>query len=213
MQNWCIYCSQIPDRRTVVEKHFQDHGLSMNWWHSVHARSFGIVSSGFGPTEIENIPHSPNCGYVGLTIGWWMLWQHLLLAEHPGPFLCFEDDVILCDDFQGRLKWVTDSIPEDWDIFWAGTSGHHIPHEVHTNGGRVVLCTTEFPGGTNALLIKKSALPTLLKYNHRAEILIDNQLTKTVLGKLKVYSTWPLLATQGSHVPREHPRWCPPSCG
>lgn len=213
IQYWCIYCSQLPQRRLEVQKEFESHGIEMNWWHSVHARSFGIQSAGFGPTEIENVPHSTNCGYVGLTIGWWMLWQHLALSNHPGPFMCFEDDAILCEDFKNKIEEFAKSLPDDWDIGWAGTTGHHVPEEVLNSGNPFTLCATGFPGGTHALLIQKRALSTLMKYNHCAEILIDNQLVKTVLGKLNVYAFWPTLARQGSHIDKEHPRWCPPSCG
>lgn len=211
MQNWCLYCSQLSLRREAVQKDFERHGLAMNWWHSIHAKSFGIKSAGFPPTDIIHAPHNPNCGQVGLTIGWWMLWQHLLLSEHPGPFLCFEDDAILCDDFSQKFGDASKALPEEWQFAFVGTTGHHPPQEMSYSDGPVVRCKTGLPGGTHALLIKKNALSTLLEHNHVCETLIDDQLSHTALHRLKCYAFKPSLVAQGSHVHTSNPRWCPPS--
>lgn len=222
MQNWCLYCSQLPDRKAAVAAEFAKHGLKMNWWHSIHARTFGIQSVGWAPTAIDPRPHHPNRGQVGLTLGWWNLWQHLHLSPDRGPFLCFEDDAVLCDDFWVKFIWYYKQLPNDWEIAWVGTTGHHSPKEMHENHGGVVRCITGLPGGTHALLIRKSALPVLMANNHFCQLLVDEQLEKTVLNQLRCYAFKARegdgiaegsnsLVAQGSHLPTTHARWCPDS--
>lgn len=213
MEYWCIFCSQLADRRAVVAREFENHSLNVNWWHSIHARSFGVAGSYWGPTDLCDQGHSNKPGYVGLAIGHWMLWQHLLLTERPGPFLIFEDDVILADGFKDRIRISHFDLPEDWRIAVVGTQPiedrilhDHVAGSVYRMGQAQVL-------GTHAMLLRKSALRFLMEQNHHAELPIDAQLNKTTYRKISSYLILPGLAEQRSQLPADDPRRIPFSCG
>lgn len=213
MQYWCLYCSQIPERRSLAEKQFSDQDLEVNWWHSIHSKTFGLVGVAWPATDMVSTPHSVNAGYVGLAIGQWMLWQHLLLSDHPGPFLIFEDDVILCDRFKERLDAACDELPKDWEFVLVGNPWDKmkdLPPHVH---GDVYTVGEGNVWGMHAVMVNRSALRFLMEENHRCELPIDAQLNKTAYRKMKTYAIIPSLAAQRSCLAKDDPRYLPCSCG
>ena len=213
MQYWCIFCSQLPERLDTVKKEFAKHELHVNFWQSIHAASFGISAGTFGPTDLIGGYHSTSKGYIGLMIGFWTLWQHLLLIDHPGPFLIFEDDVLLEENFKKRIEHFFSKLPADWQILlvgspWGGDGGDatNIKGEVRDIGDGNCW-------GTHAILFRKSALRFLLDANHRCEMPIDAQLNKTSYRQMKTYALTPSLAMQRSCLRSDDPRFTPCSCG
>lgn len=213
MEFWCIFCSQLPERLDFAEKQFAAHGLAVNYWQSVHAKSFGVTGAPWPPTWMVGEPHSVNAGYVGLAIGYWTLWQHLLLIDRPGPFLVFEDDVILSEGFREKFSSFYERLPGDWKIvlvgsLWEGKNGAppRVVENIHEIGDGNMW-------GTHAVLYRKSAMRFLMEANHRAELPIDAQLNKTSYRALKTYAFIPSLAQQRSCLPADDPRRSPCSCG
>lgn len=210
---WCIFCSQLPDRQAMAEREFQNHDLDVSWWQSIHAKSFGIVGYPWGPTDLVAFPHRVSPGYIGLAIGWWTLLQHLLLSNRPGPFLIFEDDVLLAENFKKRLSSACEELPDDWQIVLVGSPwgvASHVPVRIN---GNVCQIGNANCWGTHAVLFHRSALPFLMKVNHCAELPLDAQLNKTSYRKLNTYACAPTLAMQRSNLPVSDGNSIPTSCG
>lgn len=207
MQAWCLYCSQLKGRRQAAQNDFDAHGVKINWWHGIHAKSFGVASTHASSLATNPGPEVCHPFEVGIFLGWWNLWQHLLLSDHPGPFLCFEDDVILCDDFSAKLAHAMKSLPDDWHFAYVGRTDHLFPVEYHNSEGPAVRLTTQLMGGFHAILIRKNALKTLLNCNMACRGGIDGQIIKTTLGKLNFFAFKPSLAEQGSYANPDHPRY------
>ena len=49
------------------------------------------------------------------------------ISNNYNKIAIFEDDIILCDDFEERFKYYSSNIPDDWDIMYLGGT--------HYNGG------------------------------------------------------------------------------
>lgn len=63
-------------------------------------------------------------GAIGCHYGQVEIMQKAL--EKKKHAFVFEDDVILCDDFQGRMAMAEDFLKEkDWQIFWLGGTYHY----------------------------------------------------------------------------------------
>ena len=213
MEFWCVHCPQIPRRRELLEIEFGRERLNVNFWQSVHARSFGIEGVAWGPTDLVNEPHSVRAGYVGLAIGQWMLWQHLLLVDRPGPFVVFEDDVILAEGFKRKLASCYADLPCSWDVCVVGSQAIEKPEDHEHVAGNVYRFGEAWVLGMHAMLFKKSALRVLMAQNHRAELTIDSQLNLTSYRELNSYVIMPGLALQRSVLPEGDPRRVPFSCG
>lgn len=194
MQTWCITCSQTPERKTSTEKHLRNNGILPNWWFGFHGKTWGLepIVRGLTPKDRMSI------GHIGLNLSYWALWQHLLYENH-NEFLIFEDDVIVCNNFQEEFDQCKIGLPTDWQFVYIGHIGleeRELPELITKRVAKL----REYPVGTHATLVHRSALPILLEENQRVELPIDEQLAKYTLPKLKVYAFVPSLANQRSCI-------------
>lgn len=194
MQIWCITCSQTPERKKSTEEHLRNCGIIPNWWLGFHGKTWGLKPIINGPSPKDYM----SVGHIGLNLSYWALWQHLLY-EDDNEFLLFEDDVVLCENFQQKFENCKIDLPKNWQFVYVGHIGledRESPKLITKRVGEL----REYPVGTHAFLVNKSALLILLEENQRVELPIDEQLAKYTLPKLNVYAFLPSLANQRSCI-------------
>lgn len=190
---WCIYCEELPRRQEATATHLASRGIRPTWWRGFHGATWGLA------TTKEAWPgYRMSAGHVGLVLSHYALWQHLwhLGAEEA---LILEDDVLLPEDFAGRLAGVLRAAPPAWQFLWLGLVGM-TPDKVRDElPGGLARCVE--PYGTHCYLVRRSALPVLLAGSAEARAHVDIQVYQNTLapGLLEWYACVPSLAGQRSY--------------
>lgn len=201
---FCITLKDVPQRRKYVEKHFEEHGLKVDFFDGIHAKNFGLN------TVIPYMDDQPNWkpgdgppyyitqGQVGCILSHNMLWRTLSFLPED-EFLIFEDDIKLCDGFKDKFLDYKSRLPLDWQYVFVGNCC--CPEEQHRQKQAENIYTTSHPPlCTHAYMIKKESINTLIETNSVAWSHIDIQIQKRTLmtNKLKYYVMLPVLAEQFS---------------
>ncbi len=183
-----LYCEELPDRRRVTDNHLRERGITPIWWRSVHGASWRIRS--------DDQPTTP--GSTGLVLGHWHLWQHLW---HTGveEAIIIEDDAIVPPNFSTRVAELLERLPTSWQFVFLGLAE---PDELvhrkitgHYPGGAVRMAD---PFGTHCYMVRRAALPVLMKRVADARTQIDILIYQNVLadGHLEWYACHPGIAGQ-----------------
>ena len=214
---FCLYCKELPEREAALREHMADRKVNPTYIRSVHGRTWGIeTTKEFDPGQRI----SP--GHVGLNLGVWALWQHILLtptelsgddpdypqyvfAKPDDPVIIFEDDVVLPPLWNLQVNDLLIQLHyhfRDWDLVFLGLAATepHIWHRVTERIGppNSSLCRLNDPFGTHAIMLRRRALPVLLDHMAVAERNLDQQLYARVLkpGLLKWCAVLPSIITQ-----------------
>jgi len=227
---YVVHCKELPERTRACEEHLRSVGVDPIMWRSIHGRTWGLET-----VREYDLGRRISPGHVGLLLGHWTLWNHLL---HDQPhrsdqtWIMFEDDVLLpeakpypekgfADRFTSQLNAVLDELDEynpDWDFVFLGLAEpdgprvwNKITERIGPPGSR--LCRLEWPWGTHAYMVRRRALPILLDNMAMAERNIDQQLYKNVLSKnlLNWCAVLPSLVRQRTydHDGVGKPEWAP----
>ena len=114
---FAIHCPEIPHRQRISDAHYREHGLNPIWFRSVHGRTWGIETTKSWDLSGHHIPPRS----VGLNLGHWFLWQHLLLTDVPTA-LVLEDDTILVPKFLEHLDYlIRYRLQPDWEFVFVGS--------------------------------------------------------------------------------------------
>lgn len=112
----CINLKRNHARRAAVREEFLKHGLQVEFFEAVDKKD--IVVPELSPKKHEGAAAAGilACAMSHIAV--------IKLAKERGyPAVCvFEDDVVLCDDFRERIKYVEQLQEFDFDIFCLG--GH-----------------------------------------------------------------------------------------
>lgn len=138
-----------------------------------------------------------NLAELSLTIKHGKAFQYL--AEQDGDaFIIFEDDVILCDDFDVKFNDYLSRTPDDWEVVHFGSgAGLRAPNRTpdkiaYRVGHPATRCT-------DSILIKKSAVQQLAKTWFPFHLICDYELNyQHYFYDHKVYWWEPGLVRQGS---------------
>lgn len=207
---FCITCRQTPERTAAAAAHFRGRGLAVQFFPGIHGRTFGLRTVLHAAHDYR-IP----AGHVGLILSHYMLWQTLAFLPHDAT-LVLEDDAHVPPDFPERFRAAYADLPADWQ--WVYVGGLFHPHQV-TRRVSARVGVVYNPLGTHAYLVRRSALPHLLRTNHQARTHLDIQLLENSLPGLNAYAFVPPLAGQhtaegtwpGSASAADEPDgWCPP---
>ena len=215
---YILGCDETPERKAASLAHFHARGVDPVWWRGFHGKTWGL------DTTREYEPGrriSP--GHVGLDLGVWALWQHLLLSHgnHPDHrFLVFEDDAVLPDNWDAHLAGVERDLDRSfpqWELVFLGLAETepHVWNKVteRVGGPDSRLCRLTDPFGTHAIMLRRSALLVLLDNMRHAERNLDQQLWKYVLrpGLVHWCAVLPSLVEQRTfdHRLRGKPEWGP----
>jgi len=138
-----------------------------------------------------------NLPQISLTIKHGKVYE-LLAKESDEYFIIFEDDAILCDDFETRFYQYLSQTPNDWDIVYFGSGCNLKPK--NTTPDKIVY-KMEHPASrcTDSMLVKKTAVSQLAKTWFPFNFVCDWELGyQQFLHQHNVYWWEPPLVVQGS---------------
>lgn len=192
---FCLTLAETPHRRQAAEKELRRHGMEgVVFFDGVHGPSWGLKTTlSYDYDRPTDPPVYISPGAIGNIMSHWMLWRHILLSDIE-QFIVFEDDVLPVNGFLTKLDEIHAELPDDWDLVYLGHVGSESHRVLLSHGER--LARIEHPFGTHAMLIRRRALPVLIKSQARAWAPIDIQISVHALPQLNYYCCTPSLASQ-----------------
>jgi len=226
---YVLGCEELPRRKQLCLDHLRSVGVDPVWWRSVHGKTWGLET-----VREYDAGRRISPGHVGLLLGHWTLWNHLLnLPPQYGGGKCssltsidawivLEDDVYIphasLGAIQSEVSHQLNQYNPDWDFVFLGLAEpegprvwNKITERIGPPGSR--LCRLEWPWGTHAYMVRRRALPVLLDNMAFAERNVDQQLYERVLsrGLLNWCAVLPSLVRQRTydHEGTGTPEWAP----
>jgi GR25 family glycosyltransferase involved in LPS biosynthesis len=193
---FCITCRQTPERTAAAARHFQERGLSVEFFAGVHGRAFGLRTAlAHGRDHVLPPGHRMLSGHVGLVLSHYMLWTALTHLPYD-EVLILEDDATFGPDFAERFRQAYAELPADWQMVYVGSFGDEGRPAVRLSEHVAVV---RYPLGTHAYLVRRSTLGLLLRTNQEARTHIDVQLAENSLPYLNCYTFLPPLVGQRTY--------------
>ena len=129
---------------------------------------------------------------IGNILAHWILWRALEAFGEDDYYHVMEDDVRLREGWKPAYEMAMDSVPDDWDMIYAGSCCILKSNQPHVKNNIYEGC----PLCTHWYLVRHRALRTLIETNSIAWGPIDIQINQRSAPRLKVYSILPRLADQ-----------------
>lgn len=126
MKAYCINLKRRPDRREFMSRQFERLGLRPQWFDAVDGLDLSPEQAG---------DHRP--GGIACSLSHLGVIRDARLHDHPSV-LIFEDDAVLCRDFNERLALFLSLAPQDWDMLFLGISFLRDPVEPGRHVHRLV---------------------------------------------------------------------------
>ena len=133
---WYINLDKRTDRKAQIEAEFARVNLP------ARRLSAFTKEDWTGPeSDVAMMQKTPN------TIGNWLSHTYLMrtVQNTDRDVLIVEDDTTLCADFQERLRYLEEHLPEDWDIAFLGATFHIDPPHWHAEALGRDVATTDVP--------------------------------------------------------------------
>lgn len=193
IEYYCINLRSATERRQYCEAQFAGQGLSCRYFTGLDARLLGLCHPLL------------NVGHTGCLLSHYMLVQQI---QSDDRVVIFEDDVILSDDFAENLQSSLASLPDDWEVAFAGWEyfeGLALPPLTYrTVSGPWVSMSSGCLWGTHAYIVNgKRGASALLRTWEPIRTTVDSQIYEEILaGRLTAYFLHPdqRLAKQGGFV-------------
>ncbi len=155
---WCINLKRNPVRKIEVSKEFSHHGIEVEFFEAVDKRDIQVPETSVKSKE------ATASGILACAM------SHIavikMAKEKKLPAICiFEDDVVFCDDFKSRIKYL-EKIQVDFDIFclgghYPGRNDWHIHHASKTDFDHVY--KVKEMGGTYAYILTEKTYDFILR--------------------------------------------------
>ena len=112
-----------PDRRDHAEQQFARHGIEAR-------RQRGFLPDEWpgDPADVAKM-RATTPGAIGCYMGHTNLMRTVVDSDRVVGI--FEDDALLCDDFNERMAYIEENLTWDWDILWLGSTYHINPPVWH----------------------------------------------------------------------------------
>jgi hypothetical protein len=134
--------------------------------------------------------------HVAATLTHYMLWK--VMSYQPDDcFWSLEYDVRLDHDWKNTYQLALANLPEDWDILFLGSCCCKGRPTTHVGGN---IYEVKYPLCGHAQMIRKKALPTLLREHQKINAPLDISMFHNSLPKLKVFTAIPPIVTQAGGV-------------
>lgn len=144
--NFCINLDRRFDRWVGIQKRFADQNLDIHRWSAVDAKEYGFAN------------------YTGATCSHMSLLYFCKLAEIDNA-LVFEDDVVLCNNFNSTLEKILKYLPLDWDAL----SLHCF--KAKTQKINDYICKLLSPTyGAHGILFNSKGINKVLISNHKSSV-------------------------------------------
>ena len=180
IDSYYVNLDRATERKKVVEKQFKDQGLSVARFSAIDGSKIDIND----PQYADNLKHTKDwykedkrrLGHFACFL------SHLEIMkkteEGDSPYcLIFEDDVeFLVSDFKNKVYQNMKNIPSDWDIVLFGYSIDDENDMVKKGNENLKvkdgIANITYFTGTHGYIIRRKALPTLLKELPKHEWLV-----------------------------------------
>jgi FkbM family methyltransferase len=189
----CISLKERNDRRDWINSHLPSFNIKYDFFDAiVDDNEYNI-----------NFPKSYNKGQKGCFLS-----HYKLLKTHNSDKILgiFEDDVVLCEDFLERFKYIEDNFDLEWDIFFLSSYYHLNEHKDRWNdSGDFELTNIKYihrvygAFTTHSYLVNPKSINkilTLIDENIHDTYAIDHVYCAKIESKLNCYSFTPGMANQ-----------------
>lgn len=189
----CISLKGRNDRRDWINSHLPNFNINYNFFDAiVDDNEYGI-----------KFPKAYNKGQIGCFLS-----HYKLLKTHNSNKILgiFEDDVVLCEDFLERFKYIEDNFDLDWDIFFLSSYYHLNEHKDRWNeSGDFELTDIKYihrvygAFTTHAYLVNPKSITKILNLideNIHDTYAIDHVYCAKIESKLNCYSFTPGMTNQ-----------------
>ena len=172
-----------------IKKYYEPKVLNMSKWQKKVLL--------WGPAALHYHAPQLNLAEISLTIKFGKVFQQLA-NEQFDYCIVFEDDVILCDDFDVKFKEYMTQTPDDWDAIYFGSCADLHPQNVSSDKVAYLKNHPASRGGDSTVLKKKTVVDlasTWFPFN----LISDWELgAQHHIHNHKVYWWEPSLVKQGS---------------
>jgi len=207
---WVINLDKSVDRWKMCQEEFAKHG--------VHGERFpAVLGKALSKVELEEKATlwarwfcTP--GMIGCFLSHMGCWKKVVDEGHEAAIV-LEDDIVLFDGFEGKVKDLLLELPDDWDVCLLGAVGCVDPVKEpvhmqlyglivggwHTSPGKSRSVSENVfvpykPAGTHAYMLSKRGAAKMLKRNPKARYHVD--VTAWSQQDLNLYACKDFLATQ-----------------
>lgn len=151
----------------------------------------------WGPSAL--LYHSKQCNpaEISLTIKFGKVFE-MLSQVNDEMFILFEDDVILCDNFDQHFKEFLQNTPDDWDVIYFGSGANLKPQDIKNNQ---IAYPKQHPASrcADSIVLKRKTIQDLAKTWFPFNLISDWELGYQHFNhNHKVYWWEPSLVRQGS---------------
>ena len=189
----CICLPEYPEKIEKAEVHFTEHGLAdVEFFWGINAPVAGLAT--WHPYEIDH----PGSGFrmgakpTGCWLSHYMLWNAMTRMTDDA-YLVLEDDAQLHEGFIEAFAQAMRDVPSDWQILhlghccMLGRPARHVAGAVYE--AKDQMCT-------HAYVLRRTAVPFLLKTLRKCWAPIDIQLAREVFPYLRTYAVIPRIVSQ-----------------
>lgn len=151
----------------------------------------------WGPAALSYHAKKCNLAEISLTIKFGKVFQ-MLSELNDDMFIIFEDDVLLCENFNDQFKNFLEKTPPDWDAIYFGSGANLKPSEL--NPGQIAYLKTH-PASrcADSIVMKNNTIKDLAKTWFPFNLISDWELGyQHFHHNHKVYWWEPSLVKQGS---------------
>lgn len=151
----------------------------------------------WGPAALHYHAPQLNLAEISLTIKFGKVFQQLATQEFD-YCIVFEDDIILCNNFDVKFKEYMSKTPNDWDAIYFGSCANL--HPKSTNPEQIAYLKTDPASrGGDSTVFKKKTIVDLASTWFPFNLISDWELgAQHAFHKHKVYWWEPSLVVQGS---------------
>ena len=139
-----------------------------------------------------NATDAINSNKLGCTLSHLMLWKALHFYGQNDFWMIVEDDVRLRPNWRERVEYAIKTVPEDWDIIYAGSCCSNGRRGKEVGDGLF----EGMPLCTHCYIVRSKALPHLIDTNEEIWAPIDLQMYFKTAHLLRCYTIFPRVADQ-----------------
>jgi len=193
---FCLTLPEKPERTEKARKHFQERGVSAEFFKAIHGPTAGL--STIHPFEVDNPGSGFRMGFVptGIFLAHYMLWSAIMLLDNE-HFLILEDDAQFPLGWGNRVGQALSDAPLDFDMLYIGSCCCAGRPQTQIKGE---VWEVKYPQCTHAYIVAKKALPVLLSTNRKIYAPVDIALNLHSHPLLKVYTVLPAIVMQEETV-------------
>lgn len=151
----------------------------------------------WGPSALGYHQKQCNIAEISLTIKFGKVFEFLNKFEND-IFIIFEDDVILCDNFDTKFKQFLNRTPDNWDAIYFGSGANLKPSDINSN---IIAYLKSHPASrcADSIVLKKKTVQDLASTWFPFNLISDWELGyQHYAHNHKVYWWEPSLVLQGS---------------